>query len=226
MLSGAPLGIDTRHTGKSLRKMRNRGLLGMNEMSALPETLIPLWEDGLWDELIPACRNIKSWPKDADSSRGADWLPEISPEALLYGAALFEQGKHEKAMEYINSYSSFERFWALDFYAIQRYYVARSYELRGELQEALDWYMDAWSRWSYDCINDAIQRLADQRMPGNQWIGETFPVDYELKTFKSAPGRTLRLSDTLNAMEPGQLFFIVTMRDLPCILAHSLQGCM
>ncbi len=135
---------------------------------------------------------------------------------MLHGAALWELDRKQEGMKLVREYGDkWISHWTTNFAALAMYYEGRLLLARGNREEAVGFFEDAYGYSQEDRYAQAIEDLGQPRpAPPVLWVGKTFPVRYECKSLTS--GQSVGLDAALRGLDAGKILIV-------CLLA-SYRG--
>jgi hypothetical protein len=188
--TGIDLGCELRRTADLIKT-------SYKPESRDPEPLLELWEAGAFPLLLEL------------SSAALKKGPEDSPILPLYGAALYETGSVDKAVEVLRLYMrEYFRGWTTEYRGIASFYLGLDKGRQGDPETAVQVLTLAYSDLNAERIARALVDLGQPRpTPAMVWSGREAPGDYELQTLE-AERNTVTMSEALLALEEGQVFLL------------------
>lgn len=205
--SNIPLGMVTESSSEGIvEQCRQEGFTGWDNLEIL-------WQRRNWDMLLEVSDLVSSHGLMSRLTRFISQDFNRSAEALFKGAAMYELGNKEAAIDLI--------FWFIDkdidnhelsLHAIAYYYAARWMELKGDKKESKRWLAKAnkSNGNKFERITQEVS-LKGYESPYTRYqsVGKFFPGNYNLDTIGKSGRVSLR--ETLNSMRADEILPICVM---------------
>ena len=188
--TGIDLGCELRRTADLIKA-------SYKPESRDPEPLLELWEAGAFQLLLEL--------SSAALKKGG----ENSPILSLFGAALYETGSVDQAVEVLRVYMrSYVRDWTTEYRGIASFYLGLDKGRQGDPETAAQVLTLAYADLNAERIAAALVDLGQARpTPATLWTDREAPGDYELQALEGL-GNTLTMSEALLGLEEGHVLLL------------------
>lgn len=188
--TGIELGCELKRTTELIKA-------GYKPDSRDPEPLLELWEAGAFPLLLEL------------SSTALKKGGEDSPILPLFGAALYETGRLDQAVEILRLYMrDYVRGWTTEYRGIASFYLGLDKARLGDPETAVKVLTLAYGDLPAERIASALVDLGQPRpAPTMLWAGREAPGDYELETVEGQ-ARTVTMSEALLNVKEGHIFLL------------------
>lgn len=166
-----------------------------------------VWEARDWRSL----EKLASATLAATKERG-------TPALIFEGAALWESGRTDEAMQRVSEYmDKYVSWWTMNFTAVGYYYLAMEWLRKGDKQRAKQLIDLAYENQPSEAVARGVEKVTGEKPhpPAPEWVQRRFPVDYSLPRLDGSEGE-VSLATTLHSMPKDKLLIV-------CLLA-SYRG--
>lgn len=183
-----------------------------------------LWRQGAYQDLRRCCHRVlwPDYPVDPVAPSGLLGklrgffvgdpvkLAQDTPLTALYGAARFELGKTEEGMQWLERFAAdYMSHWTLDSHSLVNYYRALVHHQGGRTAQAVAAARLAYIQDPHPKTRELLIQLGEAVPELCPWLGQVFPLDFELHPLDEGAG--LGLVELLGRLAPEQLLVLIAL---------------